>query len=180
MKKIVALLGFILPVFVFGQVTAHQFSVSKIEGGTVSLSSFSGKKVLIITLPIVQSVQADSLLFSLDSLSAHRATQLQVIAVPAFEDGYTVSGKTALLAWYRSKLGGQVIITDGLYTRLSTGSGQHPLFNWMTDITQNEVFGIDSDGPGYKFIINESGGLVGVLRAHSKMWGQSIQQALSL
>lgn len=179
MKNAFVFFGLLFCNFVYTQQTAHQFSVPRIEGGITSLSAYSGKKILVITLPVSQSLQADSLLYSLDTLSAARTASLQVVAVTSLEDGYTDLVKPQLLAWYRSKLGSHVLITDGLLTKKSSGSGQHLLFRWMTNADQNEVFDIDAEAPGYKYFINESGILYGVLRPQSKMWGTSVQKTLN-
>lgn len=180
MKKIFVFLGVFLSFCSYSQQSALQFSVTKIDGGTANLSLYSGKKILVITLPVTQSIQADSLLYALDTLSAARAATLQVIAVPSIEDGFTAVIKPQLMQWYRSKLGGQVLITDGLNTHKSSGATQDVLFQWMTKMTQNEVFDIDADGPGYKFFIDGTGNLFGVLRPQSKIWGISVQRTLAM
>lgn len=155
-------------------------SVPVIEGGNQSLSAYQGKKILILTLPLQQSSTADSMLYSLDTLSAARISSLKVIAVPSYEDGYTAAQKTTLQQWYRSKLGSQVIITDGLYSRSTSGTQQHPLFSWLTTLSKNENFEIDVAGPGYKFFVNGSGQLIGVLRPHTKISSMAVQKTLQL
>lgn len=180
MRRILVFLGMLLAICGYGQQSAHQYSVSKLEGGTFLLADNAGKKILIVTLPLTQSLQADSLLYSLDTLSAAHTSTLKVIAVLSIEDGYTVADKAVLLQWYRSKLGSQVIISDGIFTHKGSGANQHPLFKWMTNVSQNEVFDIDADTPGYKFFINGAGQLYGVLRPQSRIWGQSVQRTISM
>lgn len=158
----------------------HDYSVPKIEGGNQSLSAFQGKKVLIITLPLVQNAAADSMLYCLDTLAAARITGLKVIAVPSYEDGYTPAQKNQLTNWYRSKLGNYIVVTDGLRTRKTSGAQQHPLFKWMTTDAQNDVFNIDVAGPGFKFFAKANGQLYGVLRPHSKIGGASVQKTLRM
>lgn len=180
MRYILTLLSFLSLYAATAQNTVYNYNFPLAEGGTQSTASFAGKKILIITLPVVQTAPADSLLFQLDTLaSAHSAT-LKVIAVPALEDGFTEANKPQLLQWYRSKLSNTVLVSDGLRVRKSSGSQQHPLFKWLTDITQNEVFDIDADGPGYKFFANSSGVLYGVLRPQSRVGGISVQRTLAI
>lgn len=158
----------------------HEFSVSKAEGGQQSLSAYQGKKILVITLPIQQSASADSLLYSLDTLASAHSSTLVVIAVPAYEDGFIDSMKIDLLQWYRSKLGNQIVITDGCHTRKTSGTQQHPLFKWLTQTSQNGVFDIDVEGPGSKFFANIDGKLYGVLRPQIKVSGRLVQKTLQL
>ncbi len=160
--------------------SVYNYTVPKIEGGTQAISAYQGKKILIVTLPITQSAAADSMLYSLDTIATAHAATLKVIAVPSYEDGFTAGQKTQLRTWYRSKLSTQVIITDGLRTRKTSGTQQHALFKWLTTVTQNEQFGIDVAGPGYKFFTNTAGQLYGVLSTQSKMYGNSVQKTLRL
>lgn len=177
----ISILGIsIIGVAVLFQTSVYSYSVPKIEGGDQSLSAFQNKKILVITLPVQQNAGSDSLLYSLDTLAAARSNSLIVIATPSFEDGYTASQKSALLQWYRSKLGSYVLITDGLHTRKTSGSEQHPLYKWLTDATLNGVFDMDVTGPNYKFIVRGNGQLYGVLPPHTKVSGASMQKTLQM
>lgn len=158
----------------------YNFSVTKIEGGSQPLSAFQGKKILLVTLPMEQNASADSMLYSLDTLATARTGSLKVIAIPSYEDGYTTAQKTQLETWYRSKLGNHIIITEGIYTRKTSGTQQHALFKWLTDVNQNENFDMDVDGPGYKFFVNGTGQLYGVLKPHTKMSSAAVQKTLGM
>jgi glutathione peroxidase-family protein len=149
--------------------TVYDFSIPTIEGDTHSLSIYQPKKILIVTLPISESPQSNHLLSSLDSLAANRVNQLVVIAVPSIEDGYNASTKTVLQQWYRSRLSSKVIISEGMYTRKTSGSRQSDLFKWLTTAEQNETFGVDVEGPGYKFLTNNTGALFAVLRPQTRI-----------
>ena len=161
-----------------GAQTLPALTVPELEGGTQALSAFNGKKILVVTLPLEPSASADSLLYSLDTLATAHSSLLKVIAVPSYEDGYNPSQSDSLLTWYRSKLGNHILITAGLYTRKTSGSQQHDLFKWLTDVAQNDVFNIDVAGPGYKFFCNSSGKLFAVFLPQSKMYGASVQKVL--
>lgn len=160
--------------------TVYSFSVPKIEGGSQQLSVYQGKKLLIVTLPVTRTASADSLLFSLDTLASARATSLKVIAVPSYEDGFTSGQRAQLRQWYRSMLNSSILITDGLYTRSSSGNQQHPLFKWLTQLDENEAFDVEVTSPGCKFFTNSSGKLYGVLKDRSKMWGNAVQKTLGI
>ena len=82
----------------------YSHSVTTIEGVNKPLSSFTGKKILIITLPLQQTSSNDSLLHSLDSLNTAYNGSLIIIATPSYEDGYTPAIKDSLKQWYRSML----------------------------------------------------------------------------
>lgn len=158
----------------------YTYSVPKIEGGTQQLSTMQGKRLLVIVLPVQQTASADTLLYCLDTLAAVHNTTLNVIGVPAYEDGFTPAQKSALTTWYRSKLNSNIIITDGLYTRKTSGSQQHGLFQWFTDDNLNGIFNTDITGPGHKFFVNASGDLYSEQGPPSKISGYSVQRALQM
>jgi glutathione peroxidase len=142
-------------------------SIKTIEGPSKSISDYQGKKLLIITLPIQQNVSNDSLLSSIDSLRAVQGSSLVIIAVPSYEDGYTPAIKNQLKNWYRTKLNTAVIITEGLYTRKTSGSQQHPLFKWLTDKNKNTHFDNDVTGPRQKFIVWKDGQIIGSIASQT-------------
>lgn len=162
----------------FGSSGVYDFSFVTIEGQTKNMSAYQGKKILIITLPTQQSSAGDSLLFSLDTLARNNNNLLQVLAVPSIEDGFNTGNKDDLRQWYRSKLGGDVVILDGVYTRKLSGFNQHSLFRWLTHESENEHFDLDASEPGSKFFISTSGELYGVLSPATRIWGLSVQKTI--
>jgi len=158
----------------------YDFTVPKIDGDLQPLSVYGGKKMLIVTLPVQQTATADSFLYSLDTLANAHTSDLQVIAVPSYEDGYTPSQKNQLAQWYHSKLGTGIVITEGLYTRKTSGTQQHPLFKWLTDATQNSHFSMDVTGSGFKFFVKGDGALYGVLESPIKIGSKAVNKVLGL
>lgn len=156
----------------------YTHSVTTIEGVNKPLTNYQGKKILVITLPVQQNSSNDSLLTSLDSLRAVYNGSLIIIATPSFEDGYTTAMKESLKQWYRSKLSMNIIVTEGLYTRKTSGSEQHSLFKWLTDKNLNSHFDKDVTGSKIKFIIWTNGQLIGVLDAHTKVGSNTINELL--
>lgn len=149
----------------------YTHSVKSIEGVNKSLSNYQGKKLFIITLPTVQNASNDSLLTSIDSLRIAQGSSLQIIAVPSYEDGYTASNKTQLKNWYRTKLNTAILITEGLYTRKTSGTQQHNLFKWLTDKNKNGHLNKDVTGARCKFFVWTDGQLLGALAPQTKMNG---------
>ena len=178
MKKIILIFSSFLFAYVSKAQTMYTYSVTSIEGVNKPLSAYSGKKILVITLPTQQNAANDSVLHSLDSIRIAYPGQLQIIAVPAYEDGYTPTVKASLTQWYRSKLGADIIITDGMYTRKTSGSQQHPLFQWLTDKNKNGSFNQDVTGIKNKFIIWTDGSLTSVLGAPVKLGGAVMNDLL--
>lgn len=171
---------FILTAFALPVTSIYSYSVPTIEGGTQPLSAYQGQRMLIVTLPLQQTAFADSFLYSLDTLASAHSANLKVIGVPSYEDGYNPSLKSQLQLWYRSKLGHSITITEGLYTRKSSGSQQHSLFKWLTDDSLNESFNMDVSGPNYKFFVRENGALYGVIEPLTKISSVAVYKTLNL
>ena len=180
MKMIKIVCASVLLTAMLWVVSIYDYSVPKIQGGSQSLSAYQGKKILIITLPIVQNAAADSLLYCLDTLGAAHVSNLAIIAVPSYEDGFTAAQKNQLKQWYQSKLGNYIVITDGLYTRKTSGTQQHPLFKWLTIVALNESFDMDVEAPGFKFFVKSNGDLYGVLKQQTRISGAAVQRTLGM
>ncbi|MFN8250251.1 MAG: hypothetical protein U0V75_00110 [Ferruginibacter sp.] len=179
MKQLIIVFTFLIAACSLNAQGFYSFSVPKIEGGNQSINSYQNKMVLIITLPVQQGAGNDSLLHSIDSLGAANNSSLQIIAVPSYEDGFSAANRITLMNWYRSQLNASIVITDGLYTRQSSGSQQHPLFQWLTDKDKNGHLDIDVTGPRMKFFIWTDGILTGVLGAQTKLGGAAMQGLLN-
>jgi len=150
----------------------YDYSFTTIEGNTKNLSDYRQKKIVIVTLPINETTETTRYLQRLDSLSRAHSAQIVMIAVPSYEDGYTASNKNALENWYRSKVGSQVIIAQGIYTRKAS-TEQNQIFKWLTDKNLNTHFDIDVSGYGHQFFISETGELYGNIISEAK-WSNRI------
>jgi glutathione peroxidase len=168
---------FFLTSLVFGQ-SVYTYSVTTIEGINKPMSAYTNKKILVITLPIQQNSSNDSLLRSIDSIRAAYATTLQIIAVPSYEDGYTPALKNQLKQWYRSILGMNIIVTEGMRTRKTSGSQQHSLFKWLTKKEKNDHFDQDVAGPRHKFFVWTDGELTAAMVAQTRIGGTTMNTLL--
>jgi glutathione peroxidase-family protein len=157
----------------------YNYAVPKIEGGSQALSYYQGKKIMVITLPIQQNASSDSLLYSLDTLGAAHQVDLAIVAVPSYEDGFTIAKKSQLQQWYRSKLGNYITVTNGVYTNKSSGSQQHQLFKWLTKASLNGIFEIDVEGAGSKFFVNANGELYSVMPPAARVSSKTVNRIIN-
>lgn len=178
MSKIILIISGFFLLSMTSSESIYTHSVTTIEGQFRSIGDYQGKKLLIITLPIQQNASNDSLLGSIDSIRAVHAASLVVIGVPSYEDGYTPAIRNQLKDWYRSKLGPAVLISDGLYTRKTSGSQQHPLFQWLTDKNKNGYLDQDVTGEKNKFFVWTDGKLLAALGAQVKISGATMNSLL--
>lgn len=156
----------------------YDIDFNDIDANSSSMSPFQGKRILIFTLPIDQNNSSDSLLRSLDSLAEVHSNTLSIIGVPSYEDGFTLANRQALKNWYRTFLRNSIIISEGMYTRKTSGSQQHELFRWLTDKNKNESMDQDVEGPGHKFFITSEGRLNGVFNIRVRLSSNAINRVL--
>lgn len=156
----------------------YDIPLNDISGTPVSLSSFQGKKLMIIVLPSASNNTNDELLDAVDDLSKQFADSISFIGVPSYEYGYSSERHDSLHTWYRAHIDSQVVITQGMYTNIASDSLQHPLFKWLTNDDQNSHFKEYVTGPNTKYFISEEGKLLGIAGPERSLNGSLINRVL--
>ena len=152
--------------FVLASAKAQNFkslSIKKLNGDTVSMAALAGKKVLVIVLPLSQS---DSNFSQIQAFRNRYLDTVQVVGVLSFEDGFQAASSSAIQSLY-SNMG--IILTEGMYSRKTSGAIQAPFMRWLTDRTKNRHFDNDVQGIGQKFFVSESGRLFAVIAAATSL-----------
>lgn len=150
----------------------YQLKFKKINGDSVAMSSFAGRKVLFL---IASFNQTDSSFTQLQAFKKRYGDSVQVIGVLSFEDGYQSSNTAAIKNLY-SKL--DVILTEGMFTKKSSGNNQSPLMKWLTDKNKNMHFDVDAKGIGQKFFISSTGRLYAVLSAGASLKSPFVEKVV--
>ena len=136
----------------------YSIDILTLDGATVNLGSFTGKKIIIIEFDATSYDKAQ--LGLLDSLQKANEEAV-VIATPAKDFGNAVSTQSIKNIITDQKL--SFIMTQPLFVSRSAGKNQHPLFKWLTDVNENIHFNYDADHPGQIFMVNEAGELYALL-----------------
>lgn len=137
----------------------YETNFLSIDGQTVNMSSFKGKRILVASVDATEP-KAEKFMF-LDSIMQTQPG-IQVIIVPAIKDGSIavkerikeLSGAT------RSK----IIIADPAGVSKKEGKEQQALFQWLTKKENNTHFDMDGGADQY-FIISAEGTLYAVAEA---------------
>ena len=156
----------------------YNIEITTLDGENKSLKTLEGKKMMIVVLPVAKTAKDTLFLQNLEAFSKSVKDQLSVIGVPSIEDGFEKENTITLKKWYKSVLGDQVIITNGMHTRKASGSKQHPLFAWLTSKELNIHFDYEVNGPGQKYFINEKGELYAVYGPEVPVNGKSVRRML--
>jgi glutathione peroxidase-family protein len=148
---------FLKPVFSPG---LYDISIELIDGKTIQMDSYKDSKIVILTF---NPAKPDENQFTyLDSLQKNNKS-LRVLAIPSLNMGSTVS--ISSLQEFKKKLKLEMDMAKPANTAKSTATGQHKLYKWLTNVTENSHFNNDALETGQLFIVSEKGTLYAVLSA---------------
>ena len=175
MKKLLAI------VLLFGWATVgsgqsiYTQSLTDIDGSSVSLSTYLGKKILFLIAPVNE---ADSL--KLDEIVAFAAKypdSVKMVGILSIEDGYVDSNKASIKSMYQSK-GINMVLTQGMLTQRDAGTNQGAIMKWLTTGSMNKRFNTDANGVGQLFFVNEAGSLFSVLIPQTPLLSAAVKRCI--
>lgn len=176
-KIIVFLVLTICSNWVFAQ-TIPNFGFATLEGDSIHLSQFAGKRIFITIIPVAHTSENELALKRIDSLnSKFSSNNVLFIGIPAIDDGYADSLQLVLHNLYRDTMQLQMIIVKGTNAYNSSGSLQHDLFKWLSQDSLNGHFSVEISKPGITFFINEEGGLKAVF-AEDTIWNDRLMDLI--
>jgi len=161
MKKsiLLFLIGFLLTTACFSQ-SIYDISFNDIDGNSISVNSFQGKTIIFFIAPI--SIN-DSV--RLDDIKSFRNRygndSIRLVGIMSIEDGFSSANKTAIQSLYQSR-GIDVLLTEGMYVKKSSGDNQSALMQWITKKSLNSRFEIEPKGIYEKFCISTQGKFCGI------------------
>ncbi len=150
-------------------------SFTNIDGGSVSLNTFQGKKILFLIAPIKE---ADSLkLNEIVAFASKYPDTVKLVGIMSIEDGYVDSNKASIKSMYQSK-GINILLTQGMNTKKVAGANQGAIMKWLTNQTMNKRFDDDAGGVGQMFFVNEVGKLYSVLIAQTPLNSPAVDRSV--
>lgn len=151
------LLNILLPI-ITALSSIYSFTLPGINGNTINLNSYAGKKILIVNIA-TQCPTAQQQLQELKQLQTQYASTLQIIAIPSndfnnMEPGTDSSINAALQSY---NLNFPVSTKQHV-----SGNDAHPLFQWLQSKQQNGVMDARVRWSFTKFLIGNNGQLLSV------------------
>jgi len=178
MKILLVLASFFIVKEIYSQQAFYDFSLTTSDNHSHNLGEYRGKKIWLVILPATQTSSDSAFLARIDSISLAHKDQMTTIVVPSNEDGYSSGSSSNLMQWYRAALDASIVISQPLYTHVSSGGLQNAIFSWVTHSQQNSHFDFEINGPGTMFFIDEQGTLYSVFGAESKWSNRVLNHAL--
>jgi len=166
MKKFTIIFSLILiSSIAFSQKSFYDFKVKDIEGGDFNLSSLKGKKVLVVNTaskcgltPQYKQLQA---LFE-----TYGGDKFTIIGFPANNFMKQEPGTDSEIAEFCEKNYG---VTFQMMSKISVkGDDIHPLYQWLTQKSQNGVLDSEIKWNFQKYLIDENGKLVDMVEPKVK------------
>jgi glutathione peroxidase len=171
MKILLALALFFTPVSIY------TLSPPSISGGTIPLSQYEGKCILITNIA-TGSVYAPQLA-ELQQLYQSHSSKLVVIAVPSNSFGHEPRSNAQIAAYLDSAYGITFPVT-AKYNVTDSLAPVDPLYQWLTGKYQNGVFSSEVGGDFQKYLINKQGKLVGIFDSATSPISAPVLQALQI
>lgn len=131
----------------------HRFKMASIDGGEIDFSQFKGKKILIVN--VASECGYTSQYAKLQELSVKYADKLVVVGIPCNDFGGQEPGSNEKIAAFcQSRYG----VTFPMTTKVKIkGEGQHPIYKWLTNKSENGVSDAKVTWNFNKFLIDEQG-----------------------
>lgn len=154
-------------------VSVYQFKLKDIDGKTLNLSQFKGKKILIVN--VASECGYTKQYEALQALSQKYKKQLVVIGVPANNFGGQEPGSNAEIKSFCSK---NYDVTFPMASKVSVkGKDIDPLFKWLTE-QENVDFTGEIKWNFEKFLIDENGKLIRRFRSKVKPLDDELVKSL--
>jgi glutathione peroxidase-family protein len=151
----------------------YDYNITTQDTVVHSLSDLASKKIMMVILPVSKSEEDSLYLIRLDSIFSVYSSNLTIIGISSYEDGYTNDTTVNVVKWQQSILDSQILVTQGMFTHQSSDTAQNPLFNWLTHSQLNYHYDEEVGGSGESYFINEQGELYGVFSPEAK-WSDKL------
>lgn len=155
----------------------YDLSFESIEGDTISLSQFKGKKIIIVNTASDCGYTAQY--EELQQLYEMKKSEIVILGFPANDFKNQEKGSNEQISNFCKKnygvsfpLASKVVVVKG--------PQQHPVFQWLSDPSQN---GWNAEAPVWnfsKYVLDEGGRLVGYADPAVKPLAKSFTQILNI
>lgn len=138
------------------QTSIYDFKVEGLEGGTIDFAAFKGKKILVVNT--ASECGYTPQYEGLQKLYEAYKDKLVIIGFPANNFGAQEPGtNTEIQAFCKRNYG----VTFPMAAKVSvTGNDAAPLFQWLTNKSQNGVMDAEIKWNFGKFLLDENGKLL--------------------
>jgi len=157
----------------------YSLDIKNIDGKKIDMNSFKGRKILFIILPLNDNDSSAVIINELAAFKNKYRSKIEVIGIPAVEEGFKKGDEKNILQIYKVHRNLDIIITEGMKVKKTSGNNQSELFKWLTGKDQNHHFNQDVKGVGHKFFVDEKGNLYAVLSPAASLYASVIDKIVN-
>ena len=179
MRSVLIIMGlFFFSLVGKGQTSFYSFSIESIAGNqAINFSSFAGKKILIVNM--ASGDTSFSQYNQLKELYQIYKDSLVIVVIPANILSKELGTNEQIASLYAFNPVPPFTFNVAAKMNITTAN-MHPLFMWLTTASLNGAINSQISKPGYKFLINKNGSLVGVFTPRIKPMSSILIQAIQL
>ena len=136
--------------------SVHKFSVKALDGGTINFADFKGKKILIVNPASACGYTPQD--HDLEALYEQYKDKLVIVGFPANNFGAQEPGSNAEIKEFCTKNYG---VTFPMAEKISVkGDDTAPIYQWLTQKSQNGVLDAVIKWNFNKFLLDENGHII--------------------
>ena len=136
----------------------HRFKVEGIAGNKIDFADFKGKKILVVN--VASECGYTPQYAQLQELYETYKDKLIVVGLPSNDFGGQEPGSSAEIAHFcKMRYGVSFPMTEKIHIK---GAEMHPLYHWLTHKSENGVMDSEVKWNFQKYLLNETGQLIGI------------------
>lgn len=167
MKSILFSLAFIF------SISIYSFQLNDIDGNSIALNQYQGKKILFVN--IATGSQRVSQLAELQQLQQMFPDSLVVIGFPSNSFGNEQMSNAQIKQFCQTNYGTTFKLAAKDFV---TGTNIQPIYGWLTKVAENGMLSEEVHADFQKYLVNESGTLIGFFSASTKPLSPEIIAAI--
>lgn len=162
----------IVSMFVF-KTSIYDYSIKDVNGDTIRLSSFQGKKMLLVN--IASESEHVNQLMELQQLHQLYKDSVVIIAFPSNSFAKEIRNDFEIKQFCQENFGSSFIIAS---KGMVTGIQAQPIYYWLSHASENGEIDAPIANDFQKFIIGKEGDIIGIFRHSVNPLNPSIQNIL--
>lgn len=164
-----------LSLFVFGVASSiYDLPLTDYNGQSINLQDFRGKKILFVNTASASDYSGQ--FASLEQLYETYKDSLVIIAVPSNSFGNDTAAIADIQTMITTQYNSHFLVASKSEVR---GDSISPVFQWLTQKQNNGALDVAIRNDFYKFLVDQSGNLVGVYDPTVDPMSQTLQNAIS-
>lgn len=153
----------------------HSLQFQDVDGNTVSMNQFEGKKILLVNMATNSS--RISQLSGLQQLHEQYGDSVVVIGFPSNSFGHEPLSDSAIKSFCQNNYSVSFLLAA---KNPIAGPLNQSVYNWLTSITENSVTDDPVKGDFQKYLISETGTLIGIFSPAVEPMSNQLTSALSI